>query len=402
MGERNGTAVSWLLQSGEPAIRLMTRRDVLGQQDPGDPDEVLAGPMLMALLSGQQPDGGFGVHFYRKWTGAHWRLISLTELEIPPLEPRAVAAASTVLARLDPARTRVAVIDGLARRCASIEGNALAVWCRLGLAADPRVHAVAGALIGWQWPDGGWNCDRAASGRRSSFHESIGPAWGLHEYWRATGDQAARDAADRAAELFLEHRLFRAMFHRPGHQPRLACPALPAVLALRHTAGAPDLDADGQSRGSASWRRAGRTGTQAAAGRPLAGWRVLVAVAGKCCDARSRGLGQIRPERDDHPQRLARAAGSGQAGSDVLTNDYSCMTIHVSSIRLFILGTLAASGPLHGHQIRQQAQTDRTETWTDIKVGSVYGALKPIRERGRTHGAPAPDRTCRCRDPLAF
>lgn len=43
-----------------------------------------------------------------------------------------------------------------------------------------------------------------------SFHESIGPAWGLHEYWRATGDQAARDAADRAAELFLEHRLFRA------------------------------------------------------------------------------------------------------------------------------------------------------------------------------------------------
>lgn len=130
MSERNGTAVSWLLQSGEPAIRLMTRRDVLGQQDPGDPDEVLAGPMLMALLSGQQPDGGFGVHFYRKWTGAHWRLISLTELEIPPLEPRAVAAASTVLARLDPARTRVAVIDGLARRCASIEGNALAVWCR--------------------------------------------------------------------------------------------------------------------------------------------------------------------------------------------------------------------------------------------------------------------------------
>lgn len=211
MDERNGQAVSWLLRSGEPAIRLMTRRDVLGQQDPGDPDEVLAGPMVMALLSGQQPDGGFGVNFYRKWTGAHWRLISLTELEIPALEPRAVAAARTVLARLDPARTRVTVINGLARRCASVEGNALAVWCRLGLAADPRVRAVAAALIGWQWPDGGWNCDNAASGRRSSFHESVGPAWGLHEYWRATGDQAARAAADRAAELFLQHRLFRSM-----------------------------------------------------------------------------------------------------------------------------------------------------------------------------------------------
>jgi DNA-binding PadR family transcriptional regulator len=54
------------------------------------------------------------------------------------------------------------------------------------------------------------------------------------------------------------------------------------------------------------------------------------------------------------------------------------MINRVSSIRLFILGTLSASGPLHGHQIRQQAQNDRTETWTDIQVGSVYGALKRL------------------------
>src|ERR1700728_2680156 len=58
------------------------------------------------------------------------------------------------------------------------------------------------------------------------------------------------------------------------------------------------------------------------------------------------------------------------------------MTNRVSSIRLFILGTLAASGPLHGHQIRHQAQTDRTETWTDIQVGSVYGALKRLANEG--------------------
>ena len=54
------------------------------------------------------------------------------------------------------------------------------------------------------------------------------------------------------------------------------------------------------------------------------------------------------------------------------------MTNHVSSIRLFILGTLSASGPLHGHQIRQQAQSDRTENWADIQPGSVYGALKRL------------------------
>jgi DNA-binding PadR family transcriptional regulator len=54
----------------------------------------------------------------------------------------------------------------------------------------------------------------------------------------------------------------------------------------------------------------------------------------------------------------------------------------VSAIRLFVLGTLAAAGPLHGHQIRQQAQTDRTEMWADVKPGSLYGALKRLAAEG--------------------
>jgi hypothetical protein len=211
MDQPTGAAISWLLASSEPAIRLMTRRDLLDDQSAIDPAEVLAGPKVIALLSGQAAGGGFGVSFYRKWTGAHWRLISLTELAVPPHEPRAVEAADTVLAQLRPSRRRVAVVDGLPRRCASIEGNALAVCCRLGLAADPRVRELAAALLSWQWPDGGWNCDLSASGRRSSFHETLGPTWGLHEYWRATGDAAAGNAATRAAELFLEHRLFRSL-----------------------------------------------------------------------------------------------------------------------------------------------------------------------------------------------
>jgi hypothetical protein len=64
-------------------------------------------------------------------------------------------------------------------------------------------------LVAWQWPDGGWNCDRRANGRRSSFHETLSTTWGLHEYAAATGDPDAAAAARRAAELMLEHRLFR-------------------------------------------------------------------------------------------------------------------------------------------------------------------------------------------------
>ena len=212
MDQRTAFAVDWLLQSEEPAIRLMCRRDLLGEEPTAaEADHVLTGPKVCALLTGQQADGGFGVHFYRKWTGAHWRLVSLAELSIPPLEPRAVAAAESVLAHFGPDHRRVTVIDGLARRCAAVDGNVLAVCSRLGLAGDPRVQDLASSIIGWQWPDGGWNCDRAATGYRSSFHETLATAWGLHEYSHASGDTAAAEAAGRAAELFLQHRLFRSV-----------------------------------------------------------------------------------------------------------------------------------------------------------------------------------------------
>ncbi|MGA8207862.1 MAG: hypothetical protein WB867_07550 [Candidatus Dormiibacterota bacterium] len=92
-----------------------------------------------------------------------------------------------------------------------MEGNAVAVCCRLGLADDDRVRLLADSLQKWQWPDGGWNCDLRATGRRSSFHESLAPAWGLHEYAVATGDERAKAAARRAADLFLSHRLFRSL-----------------------------------------------------------------------------------------------------------------------------------------------------------------------------------------------
>jgi DNA-binding PadR family transcriptional regulator len=41
---------------------------------------------------------------------------------------------------------------------------------------------------------------------------------------------------------------------------------------------------------------------------------------------------------------------------------------------MYVLGFLARRGPMHGHRIRREARTDRTELWTDIKVGSLYAA----------------------------
>jgi len=164
--------------------------------------------MIDRLLSGQRPDGSFGVHPYSKWKGAHWRLVSLVELGIPARNRAARSAARTVLDWIA-APSVPLVIEGKERRHASMEGNALAVCCRLGMSQQVRVRHLAEVLLRSQWPDGGWNCDQHPAAKHSSFHESLAPIWGLVEYHRVSGDGRARDAARRAGELLLEHRLYR-------------------------------------------------------------------------------------------------------------------------------------------------------------------------------------------------
>jgi len=68
-------AIELLLGSREPAVRYLTRRDVLGEDVTADPEELRSGPLVRGLLRGQKRDGTFGVHAYQKWGGAHWRLV---------------------------------------------------------------------------------------------------------------------------------------------------------------------------------------------------------------------------------------------------------------------------------------------------------------------------------------
>jgi hypothetical protein len=89
------------------------------------------------------------------------------------------------------------------------EGNALAVCSKLGLVEDPRVVQLAESLVAWQWPDGGWNCDKRVEADHSSFNESLSTVWGLLEYQKATGNRDYLKSIEKASELFLEHNLFR-------------------------------------------------------------------------------------------------------------------------------------------------------------------------------------------------
>ena len=212
----NDETVHWLLEPDEPSIRYRTLTEL--RNIPIDSTEVQTtrktiakSPRVMALLAGQIPGGGFGVHPYDKWMGAHWRLVSMVDLAIPKGDRRAINAAGHVLKWLASPehRKNIRLINGRIRRCASQEGNALGVCCRLGMTDDPRVKKLAESLIEWQWPDGGWNCDKDTSAHHSSFHESVIPLWGLLEYHRATVDKDSLAAAKKTGEFLLRHQLFR-------------------------------------------------------------------------------------------------------------------------------------------------------------------------------------------------
>jgi hypothetical protein len=177
------------------------------------------------LLSQRDQSGEISGHVYAKYTGAHWALADLADMGYPAGAADLAPIGHQVCAFwLSPEHVRervvereaaryksrpgVPIIAGRPRRCASQEGNALFALHALGL-ADERAEQLAENLIRWQWPDGGWNCDRKTAARTSSFHESLLPLRGLVWHGEKTGSSAARDAARRAAEFFLKRRLCR-------------------------------------------------------------------------------------------------------------------------------------------------------------------------------------------------
>jgi hypothetical protein len=210
--------IEWLRASDEPAVRYRTRTWLLDLSETdrdvrADRTAAPDGPIISTLLEFPEPK----LNPYRKWYGLHWRLVSLADFDLPvdreDVRTRLDDGIDHELAWIANPRSLDSVkrIDGLYRADASMEGNGLYAASRFGHAGDERARRLVDKLLEWQWPDGGWNCDRASSGYRSSFHESWATAIGLAAYHEATGHADALAAARRTAELLLEHRLFRRM-----------------------------------------------------------------------------------------------------------------------------------------------------------------------------------------------
>ena len=287
-----------------PAPNRNQRRPPETPAGPADGSAADTAVWVAALLEGEYREGAEGrvrVHPYKKWGGAHWRLVALAELgvtaETPGAGPALDEAFGQVTGWLLSSQhiSSVPRIRGRYRRCGSQEGNALWAASVMGLGDDAGEASrgrLAANLLRWQWPDGGWNCDKTPAASHSSFNETLPPLRGLvaHRLALAASPAELDDAIERAAEFLLRHRVIESERSGAIADPRfveLAWPPywhyglLPGLRALReagHLADSrvePALDRlealrgqDGRWHASRRYWRRGGTGT----GTELVSW----------------------------------------------------------------------------------------------------------------------------------
>lgn len=172
---------------------------------------IRASEMAQRLLMGLRMER---FNAYRKWQGPHWTLYSLAEIGFPVADPALLPLRQRVLdwmfapAFLKPPSTAIYPDQPeRPRRCASMEANTIWSQLILGIVDEDRVPLLVDRLLAFQWPDGGWNCDKRPAARTSSVQETLLPLRGLSHWARATGDKRAKSAARAAAEFLLSRRL---------------------------------------------------------------------------------------------------------------------------------------------------------------------------------------------------
>jgi hypothetical protein len=206
-----------LLHSPEPAIRLKTYVKLLDHDYETKEVSVLLNTLkeaseVITQLFAHIPKQGeplfYGV--YHKWFGIHWLLYVLADLGYPPGDSALIPSRNHELDWLlgDKHWGRTLTINGRKRFCASMEGNAVFSLIQLEM-DDGRCSHLVDRLMKYQWPDGGWNCDKNPTASHSSYHESLIPLRGLAAYAKRYPNPALLKTIDQAVEVFLKRHLYQ-------------------------------------------------------------------------------------------------------------------------------------------------------------------------------------------------
>jgi hypothetical protein len=229
----NPNLIKQLLESPDPSIRFRTRVELLDESKENEElkerrEEIKHSARVEKLLAGRGEDGRFPWSAYQKWKGAFWVLLSLTDLEYPSGDQSLVPLRDQVMEWLFSEKhlSKIRQVKGLYRRCALQEAGAVLAAVKLGL-VDEHVRDLVECLLKWQWPDGGWNCDKNPEAHNSSYYETWIPLRALIAYNKLNRDDRVERAIDNASEVILKRNLFRRLTNGEVIAPRFIQLAYP-------------------------------------------------------------------------------------------------------------------------------------------------------------------------------
>lgn len=209
-----------LLQSSNPVVIYKTKKLLL-DKNPDSPKmiklrkEIRKSEMAQRMIRPYDEDVSRVAFAYKKWQGPHWTLVSLAQIDYPTNDNNLFFFRDQIynwfLHERHMRFPHSHVFPGQENRrrhCASIEGNAIWSSILLGIDNDTTKKFVH-QLVSWQWPDGGWNCDKRPEARTSSVIETCIPMRALYLAGKHFKNKKAIAAANKAAEYFLSRNLFR-------------------------------------------------------------------------------------------------------------------------------------------------------------------------------------------------
>ncbi len=213
--------INTLLHSSNPTIQYKTKKLIVDESETSSKmialrESIKESDVAKSLLSHIDKDGTIHTHPYKKHQGPHWTLFCLAQIEYPPpndskLIPLRDQVYNWLFEKEHLKFPQSLLIHGQEdrfRRCATQEGNA--IWYSIKLGIDnEQTYELVNRLIKWQWPDGGWNCDKRPSATTSSVIESLVPLRALYLASKHYNDKKAFDYANKTAEYFLKRMLYK-------------------------------------------------------------------------------------------------------------------------------------------------------------------------------------------------
>jgi hypothetical protein len=195
------TVLEWLL-SGDPAVKRLTMKYLLGQDD----TYTDAGWIEAYITRFDPAEKRWGQGIYGpKWISTFYTMRDLCHLEIDPNHPIYQQGLDTLLQHMwNPAikvETDICVVAMLA--CLVMHGR------RQGRQLDEMMHY----LLRNQQPDGGWNCSSLSGGTsKSSIHTTLSvlEAFAAYQsFGRETHLSGTREQTKGGQEYLLRKHLFR-------------------------------------------------------------------------------------------------------------------------------------------------------------------------------------------------